>query len=354
MLQGYLTHTDEAITKHGLDSSSAKLLPVGTVLLSIFATIGRTATLGIEAATNQAIVGVIPKKPDVLDLRYLEYCLRHKAEEWKRKARGVAQLNINGKILKSTKIPLPPLAEQKRIAGILDAADALRAKRRESIEQLDALIQSTFLEMFGDPDQWVKVKVQAVALEGRGTFTNGPFGSNLLTRELTSEGVPVIYIRDLSSGEYNRVSKVFVTSSKSAQLLSCHVQPGDLLLCKVGDPPGTAAVYPEGEPQGVISQDVIRLCPDQKKANSTFLAAYFNSEYGKRAIKQITVEATRARFGLRDLKSQDLPLPPLDVQNRLATLLEYIQKQRDSSRLHFSELDTLFASLQSQAFSGAL
>tara|TARA_R110002072_G_scaffold42064_13_gene118252 strand:- start:37998 stop:38579 length:582 start_codon:yes stop_codon:yes gene_type:complete len=151
MLQGYLKHTDETITKHGLDSSAAKLLPAGTVLISIFATIGRTATLGIEAATNQAIVGVIPKNPGIFNLRYLEYCLGHKAIEWKRKARGVAQLNINGKILKSTKIPLPPLAEQKRIAGILDAADALRAKRRESIDQLDRLIQSIFLEMFGDP-----------------------------------------------------------------------------------------------------------------------------------------------------------------------------------------------------------
>ena len=54
-------------------------------------------------------------------------------------------------ISRSLRIPLPPLAEQKRIAGILDAADALRAKRRESLAQLDTLLQSTFLDMFGDP-----------------------------------------------------------------------------------------------------------------------------------------------------------------------------------------------------------
>ena len=53
--------------------------------------------------------------------------------------------------VKASKIPLPPLAEQKRIARILDAADAIRAKRREALAQLDTLIQATFLDMFGDP-----------------------------------------------------------------------------------------------------------------------------------------------------------------------------------------------------------
>ena len=66
-------------------------------------------------------------------------------------ARGVAQPGVNATTLKSLQIPLPPLAEQKRIAGILDAADALRAKRRESLAQLEALLQSTFLTLFGDP-----------------------------------------------------------------------------------------------------------------------------------------------------------------------------------------------------------
>ena len=66
-------------------------------------------------------------------------------------ARGVAQPGVNATTLKALQVPLPPLAEQKRIAGILDAADALRAKRRESLAQLDTLLQSTFLDMFGDP-----------------------------------------------------------------------------------------------------------------------------------------------------------------------------------------------------------
>ena len=83
-------------------------------------------------------------------------------------------------LLKSLRIPLPPLAEQKRIAGILDAADALRAKRREALAQLDTLLQSTFLDMFGDPVTnpmgWPPTSLSAISEELRDGF-----GSNLRT-----------------------------------------------------------------------------------------------------------------------------------------------------------------------------
>ncbi len=151
MIEGRIGQTEETITRAGLEGSSAKLLPPGTLLVSIFATIGRTAVLECEAATNQAIVGVIPRQQGQFDDRFLQYSLRRKTQELQRQGRGVAQANISGSMLKATELLVPPLAEQKRIAGILDAADALRAKRREALAQLDTLLQSTFLDMFGDP-----------------------------------------------------------------------------------------------------------------------------------------------------------------------------------------------------------
>ena len=81
------------------------------------------------------------------------------------------------------KIPLPPLAEQKRIAGILDAADALRAKRREALAELDTLLQSTFLDMFGDPVTnpmgWEVGRLEDCFSETRAGTCCGPFGSAL-------------------------------------------------------------------------------------------------------------------------------------------------------------------------------
>ena len=121
MVQGTINSTDESITEAGLKGSSAKLLSAGTLLLSIFASIGRTAVLGCEAACNQAIAGLLIKDDGTVDQRYLEYT----AEELASQGRGVAQANISLPILRSHEIPPPPIAEQRRIAAVLDAADAL-------------------------------------------------------------------------------------------------------------------------------------------------------------------------------------------------------------------------------------
>lgn len=251
-------------------------------------------------------------------------------------------------------IPFPPLAEQKRIAAILDAADALRAKRRESLVQLDTLLQSTFLDIFGDPVRGDEYLFADLAASGRGTFSNGPFGSDLLTSELINEGVPVVYIRDIRGGEYRRVSRVCVTERKAKELDACQVVPGDVLIAKVGDPPGVAAIYPQGEPLGIITQDVIRIRPNSNLVSPTFLTIFLNSHAGKHLIGRITVEATRSRFGLRDLKGLCMRIPPLDLQHRFAAIFESIEQQKTSQRFHRAELDTLFASLQSRAFRGVL
>jgi type I restriction enzyme, S subunit len=151
MLNDPIIRTEETITQEGLDNSTAKLLPAGTLLISIFATIGRTAVLGTNATTNQAIVGVIPKKGVELDIRFLRQYLDHSVSSLVNQARGVAQSNINGSILKRIEVPLPLLAEQKRIADILDKAVLIRRKRHEAREELPNLVNSQFLEMFGDP-----------------------------------------------------------------------------------------------------------------------------------------------------------------------------------------------------------
>ena len=119
MLEGRISQTEETITRAGLEGSSAKLLPPGTLLVSIFATIGRTAVLECEAATNQAIVGVIPRQQSQFDDRFLQYSLRRKTQELQRQGRGVAQANINGSVLKAT--PNPPPAPGRAEADCGDS-----------------------------------------------------------------------------------------------------------------------------------------------------------------------------------------------------------------------------------------
>jgi len=320
--------------------------------------VGRSCIFPGDAMLCVTVVDVCIVRPNQqkIDNRYLMQMINapHGRRSIARHITGTTRERISRRNLGKVEIPLPPLAEQKRIAAILDAADALRAKRRESLAQLDTLLQSIFLDMFGDPVRGDEHVFGDLAAPGRGTFSNGPFGSDLLTSELTDEGVPVVYIRDIRDGEYVRVSDVFVTEEKAAALDACRVLPRDVLIAKVGDPPGTAAIYPDGEPPGVITQDVIRIRPETTLVLPEFLVGYLNSQPGRHLLSGITVEATRSRFGLGPLKALPLRLAPIAVQHRFAAVVESVKQQKTRQRAHLAELDTLFASLQSRAFRGDL
>ena len=151
---------------------------------------------------------------------------------------------------------------------------------------------------------------------------NGPFGSDLLISEFVSEGVPVVYIRDVTSGHYRRVSEVFVTPEKARELNFCRVDPGDLLIAKVGDPPGTAAVYPDNELSGLVTQDVIRLRVDKAHVCAKHVAYFLNSLAGQALIDGISIESTRMRVSLGDYKSSPCLLPPFREQEAIADFLD--------------------------------
>lgn len=111
--------SEEKITKDAIDNSSAKMLPKGAVLVSIFATIGATCILGMPATTNQAIAGLIPKKDKVIN-EYLMFYLHTLRPYYEQQSRGVAQNNINLGILKGVKIKVPPITVQERIVATIN------------------------------------------------------------------------------------------------------------------------------------------------------------------------------------------------------------------------------------------
>ena len=248
-------------------------------------------------------------------------------------------------------IPLPPLNEQKRIAGILDAADALRAKRREALAQLDTLIQSTFLDMFGDP------VINPMGWE----MVNGGRVSRRLTVGIVVKpasyyqptGVPAIRSLNVRINKIEIASLVYVSAENNeGRLKKTRVWKDDVLLVRSGQP-GTAAVVP-AELDGVNAIDILILTPDQHVAHPVYLSNYFNSAGGKRMVLGAQRGQIQKHLNVGSLRSAPIPLPPLDLQCRFAAIVESVEHQKASQRAHLAEVNTLFAALQSRAFRGDL
>jgi len=115
-----ISKTEEKITLLGLENSNARLFQKGTLIVAMYgATVGKTAILGIDAATNQAVCGIFPKI-DLINRDYIRYFFIYKRPELVKNSFGGAQPNISQTVIRDLLIPLPPLPEQKRIVAYLD------------------------------------------------------------------------------------------------------------------------------------------------------------------------------------------------------------------------------------------
>ena len=249
-------------------------------------------------------------------------------------------------------VPLPPLAEQKRIAGILDAADALRAKRRESLAQLDTLLQSTFLDMFGDPATnpmgWEVVESGELFLLPPRIGTTTP---------ARGQGHLVVRVGEVGQARiaFERCGRVEISERDFEKF---RLEPGDTVIARaIGSKThlGKASFFNDFDEEVVIDSHVMRLRPDPSRCDAAWVYSLISSDRGK-VLLQRAGGATAVQFNINTKQASSLPvaLPPVDLQHRFAAIFESVEQQKATQRTHLSELDTLFASLQSRAFAGDL
>ena len=332
-----------------------KLSRPGDLILCIRATIGDRNWSDKEYCLGRGVAGLRAKDAD-LSQAYLGQWLDHVAPVLRTQGRGATFLQVSKSDIASLQIPLPPLDEQKRIAGILDAADALRAKRREALAQLDTLLQSTFLGMFGEPVRsgWTMVTVETLASSQSGAIRTGPFGSQLLHSEFVDEGIRVLGIDNAVANEFRAGEPRFITAQKYEELRRYTVRPRDVLITIMGTC-GRCAVVPDGICTAINTKHLCCVTLDHGRCLPEFMHAYFlEHPIARRYLERSAKGAIMSGLNMGIIKALPIPAAPLDLQRRFAAIVHSVAQQKTCQRAHLGELDTLFASLQSRAFRGDL
>jgi type I restriction enzyme S subunit len=292
------------------------------------------------------------------DLRFLRLWLngREFRSQITKFVTGTAQQNFGPSHLKATKITLPPLAEQRRIAEVLDRAEALRAKRRAALAQLDSLTQSLFLDLFDDPATkgWAMTSIAGVVNEADGGIRTGPFGSQLLHSEFTDRGIAVLGIDNAVANEFRWGERRFISEAKYRQLKRYTVRPGDVLITIMGTC-GRCAVVPDDIPSAINTKHLCCITLDPTKCLPIFLHAYFlRHPIALKYLNQTAKGAIMSGLNMGLIKGMPLPLPPIPLQREFARRVTAVEKLKTAHRASLAELDALFATLQHRAFRGEL
>jgi type I restriction enzyme S subunit len=352
--EGMITDTEEKITERAIKESSAKVVPSGAILLAMYgATVGRMAFLGVDAATNQAVCNIRPD-PKRAYPRYVFHCLQSKINHFLSRAAGGAQPNISQGIIKETKIPLPPLDEQRRIAAILDKADELRCKRKHALSLLDGLAQSIFLEMFGDPEinpRGFQVSAFEPLLE-----TSPNFGSMIPPREAMLEWVSLRVANIQNWTLTLEDSKYIDLPLDSVQRHT--LRDGDIILARAiasEEHLGKCVVVRPAGRKWAFDSHLMRIRLNAQKIDPVYVRELFRTPAGRQIFLRSTRKTTvQYNINTKELRALQIPVPPIDLQREFVSRVSALESIRDFGSRSIGRLNSLFSSVQSRAFSGQL
>ncbi|MEI8318685.1 MAG: restriction endonuclease subunit S [Planctomycetia bacterium] len=246
---------------------------------------------------------------------------------------------------------LPPVPEQKRIAAILDASDALRAKRRESIEQLNSLVQATFLEMFGDPmtnpKRWEMGNIADL-------MASVSYGTSKKANPAIGE-FPILRMGNITyDGGWDLRDIKFIDLDKKEQGKYL-VRGGELLFNRTNSKElvGKTAVY-RGDTPMAFAGYLVRAVTNER-ASPEYVGAFMNARQTKSMLQNMCKAIVgMANINASEFKMIRIPIPPRSLQDRFSSIVESIDHHKARLQSHLAELDTLFSSLQSRAFNGEL
>ncbi len=294
-------------------------------------------------------------QPEVADAGYVSHFFRSPGY-WRQIASasdGGVQKGVNASKLKKLLVPLPALGEQRRIAAALDAADALRARRRRALLKLDDLAPAIFHDMFGDPVRNERGWPFHALKEACSRIQIGPFGSLLHKSDYIEGGIPLVNPMHIVEGAIQPRRDQTISSQKYAELKPYRMRKGDVVMGRRGEM-GRVAVVGDDEAGFVCGSGSLYLRPDPDCVTPAYMAAALSSARGRRHLEKSAQGVTMLNLNSDIVGSFGLGLPPVELQQTFCAVLAAKEGLKAALRDHATVLDELAASLQQRAFRGEL
>lgn len=349
---GQVSTTEETLTEEGLAAIGGRLFQSGTLLFAIYGSIGKMAFCRQPTATNQAILGINIRDPNRLSERFLYHCLLGKQSQFLGDGQGIAQKNLSAGYLRELSIPLPPIDEQRRIAAILDKADALRRKRKRALDLLDGLTQSIFLEMFGQPGQ-SKSTVEQRPLSDLAELINGDRSSNYPSGDdLVDSGILFLNTSTITRNGIDTSRANYITDEKFASLTQGKVKDQDIIITLRGSL-GLTALFDRAGETAFINAQMMIIRP-RKIVDARYLLQALQLDTVRLHFKKIGSGSAVPQLTGKQMKELLIPLPSLELQKEFFNIRTRIDPLQRAAVQSIQGSELLFASLQSRAFSGQL
>jgi type I restriction enzyme S subunit len=351
----YLGDTQEKISQKGLENSNAWILPPNSVLFSIYGSIGEVAINKIPVATNQAILGLIPKN-EIINHKFLAYSLKAFGKYLISYNIQSTQKNLTLEIVKSFEIPLPPLPVQQKIVKILDTIQEAIDIQEKIIEKAKELKKSLMAELFkyGDPsfrkgrklkkteigeipEDWEVVRLGEVARE----IIYG------ISKKGEKEGkYPILRMNNLEDGKINCKDLQFV-SLESSEFEKFKLEKGDILFNRTNslDLVGKTALFTlDGD--FVFASYLLRIRTIKDQLLPEYLNYYFNFEKTQQDLKSLASRgASQVNISASKLSSFPIPLPPLPEQQEIAEILQTIDQKIEIEKRKKELYEELFKTM---------
>ena len=386
MKTDHIVDSEDHITQAAIDESTAKLIPAGSVLIvtrsGILSHTLPVAVTTVPVTINQDLKALTPREGVLPE--YVAWALRCFAREILNTCskQGTTVSSIETAALNRFEIPVAPLDQQKRTvaeiekqfsrldeavanlkrvktnlkrykAAVLKAAvegrlvetEAERARREGRSFETGAQLLQRILETRRSqwqgkgkykepaapditdlpelPEGWVWASPDQLAESADNSICAGPFGTIFKAKDFRPSGIPIIFLRHVAPGRYLNHKPGFMDVSKWQELFQSYsVYGGELLITKLGEPPGVCAIYPEGVGPAMVTPDVIKLSVNADVVLPRYLMHYFNSEAARRFSTGVAFGTTRLRLTIPIFRGMPVPLPSFKEQQDIVTEID--------------------------------